>query len=558
MNTVIDTFDFGQLQESDYNNPAGSSNIFSLRPYSQFTSLACQKSRTNQPEPTPSDQKSGSDCQKSRSNRQIPGLSHQNSESSSATPAVDSTESRIGHVFQTRGLKCCELSYRFILVKAGWDITKKTLFVNPLTSVIEMPLMIWKAWVLRQRIILPSMVRFHMMEKAKSFIISLYVFLGLSPERLKDRVDYPLRNDRLNCYPEHYEHFSAPQIPRVILYCYYKMNQGIGVNHREFESCINQTFIYLVSTVLYHALRVHVIGGSSWKSGVFNKNYCGSEFLLLRHPVTFPHYPSFSQSMITSPILLAYSHAVLAYSQYTIISTAVLSNSNAVLAYSHASLSFSQSIRHFPGLCILFPTFVAFPSFSPESFHSLSLSVILCPLHHLPGTSIIFQVFLSFSRPSSHPPGVSVIFQASIRGKITKCVKLTNCCKLPSMESREALVDPGVGNFLVGLSAKLNDGNNETGIYPDDLESSFVNDDNMNSCSAYEDIGGKEIDGAEHSNGAEHSDGAERSAGNSSSRQLVLEDDEPVNTVVESEDSQDNIPVRRRGSRRRGWGQRVR
>ncbi|KAI5847023.1 hypothetical protein DFP73DRAFT_592869 [Morchella snyderi] len=54
--------------ESVYNGTAGSSQVFSPRSSSQFTSLARQKSRTHQPEPTPCRQKSGSDSQKSRSN----------------------------------------------------------------------------------------------------------------------------------------------------------------------------------------------------------------------------------------------------------------------------------------------------------------------------------------------------------------------------------------------------------------------------------------------------------------------------------------------------------
>ncbi|KAI5838999.1 hypothetical protein DFP73DRAFT_599287 [Morchella snyderi] len=97
-----------------------------------------------------------------------------------------------------------------------------------------------------------------------------------------------------------------------------------------------------------------------------------------------------------------------------------------------------------------------------------------------------------------------------------------------------------------------------------DLESGFVNDDDVNGGSSHEDMGGGEIDSAErsarNSSGRQlvlENDSAERSVGNSSSRQLVLEDDELVN-MADSEDSQDNISVRRRGSRRRGWGRKAR
>ncbi|KAI5837721.1 hypothetical protein DFP73DRAFT_600704 [Morchella snyderi] len=384
--------------ESVYDDPAGSSQIFPPRAFSRITSLGRQKSRTHQRESTPS-------SQKSRSDRQIPDSSHQNSESSSATPAAESTESGKGRVFRMRGLKPFDMSYRFILEKAGWNITKETLFVNPHPSVMEMPVMIRKAWdsategsehtqdltmsVSAQIRYYHQRARSHIMEKAKSFVISSYGPLGMSPEKLKDRVDYLLTTTvstvirnimRYAFFPVEW-HFSAPQIPRFIVYCYYKTNRGIAVNHPEFEGCINHTFICLVSTVLYHALRVHVIGGSSWKNGVFNKDYCGSEFLLLHPSVIFPLYPSFSQSIITSPAVLAYSHAVLAYSH------AVLAYSHAVLAYPHAILAFHQctifcaAVWHVPTPSWHFPS-------SP--WH----------LHILPGLPIILLAFPSFRTES--------------------------------------------------------------------------------------------------------------------------------------------------------------
>ena len=118
----------------------------------------------------------------------------------------------------------------------------------------------------------------------------------------------------------------------------------------------------------------------------------------------------------------------------------------------------------------------------------------------------------------------SMLVLTGIRQEIIKRVKLTNSCKLPLMESKEALVDPGVENFLAGLRAKLNDGNDEMGTYPDDLESGFVDDD-MSGSGEIDDAehsGAEHIDGAEHIEDAEHIDDAERSAGNPSGRQLVL------------------------------------
>jgi hypothetical protein len=96
-------------------------------------------------------------------------------------------------------------------------------------------------------------------------------------------------------------HFAAPQIPRFIVYAYYKTNRGIAVNHPEFESCINPSLICLVSTVLYHAMRVHVIGGSNWKKGVFNKGYCGGE-----HPVF--HLVRLSRALLTVVLVIFERH----------------------------------------------------------------------------------------------------------------------------------------------------------------------------------------------------------------------------------------------------------
>lgn len=55
--------------------------------------------------------------------------------------------------------------------------------------------------------------RSHMMEKAKSFVTSSYGLQGLSPEKLKDRVNYLLTDDRFNCDPEHYEVCILGNIP---------------------------------------------------------------------------------------------------------------------------------------------------------------------------------------------------------------------------------------------------------------------------------------------------------------------------------------------------------
>ncbi|KAH8153341.1 uncharacterized protein LAJ45_02153 [Morchella importuna] len=120
------------------------------------------------------------------------------------------------------------------------------------------------------------------MEKAKGVIASYYGLAGMTGELAKARVDYLLTDNLFNCHPDHYDpaqwHFAAPQIPRFIVYAYCKTNREIGVNYPECESCINPSFICLVSTILYQALSVHVIGASNWKNGVFNKDYCGVIF----------------------------------------------------------------------------------------------------------------------------------------------------------------------------------------------------------------------------------------------------------------------------------------
>ncbi|RPB10861.1 hypothetical protein P167DRAFT_575958 [Morchella conica CCBAS932] len=42
-----------------------------------------------------------------------------------------------------------------------------------------------------------------------------------------------------------------------------------------------------------------------------------------------------------------------------------------------------------------------------------------------------------------------------IRNKILKRIKRINCCRITATESREAIIDPGVGSFLEGLRPKL-------------------------------------------------------------------------------------------------------
>ncbi|RPB07068.1 hypothetical protein P167DRAFT_579666 [Morchella conica CCBAS932] len=190
----------------------------------------------------------------------------------------------------------------------------------------------------------------------------------MASEQAKARVDYLLIDNRFNCDPDHYDpiqwHFAAPQIPLFIVYAYYKTNRGIAVNHPEFESCINPSFICLVSTVLYHTLRVHVIGGSNWKNGVFNKDYCG--LIFERHMRTWRK------------------------------------------------------------------------SFPNEETSNLVLD--------------------------------------GIRHEVLKRIKRTQCCRITAAESREAIIDSGVGSFLAGFQAKLNtETNHDAGF--DEQENQPFDDD---------------------------------------------------------------------------------
>ncbi|KAH0604490.1 uncharacterized protein H6S33_006867 [Morchella sextelata] len=276
---------------------------------------------------------------------------------------VDPTDPNKTRALRHRSLGQFDIELRTLIEKAGWHLTKETLFKNPMPSVLELASMVRNSWdfaragtdfpaelstgVSGQVRFYHQRTRSHMMEKAKAVIALYYGLAGMTGEQAKARVDYLLTDDRFNCDPTHYEpaqwHFAAPQIPRFIVYAYYKTNRGIAVNHPEFESCINPSFICLVSTVLYHALRVHVIGGSNWKNGVFNKDYCGVIFE--RHMRTWKR------------------------------------------------------------------------SFPDDETSNLVLK--------------------------------------GIRHEILKRIKRTNCCRITATESREAIIDPGVGSFLEGLRSKL-------------------------------------------------------------------------------------------------------
>ncbi|KAH0602477.1 uncharacterized protein H6S33_008816 [Morchella sextelata] len=258
---------------------------------------------------------------------------------------VDPTDPNKTRALRHLSLGQFDIELRTLIEKAGWHLTKETLFKNPMPSVLELASMVRNSWdFARAGTDFPAelstgvsgQVRFYHQRTP-----------GMTGEQAKARVDYLLTDDRFNCDPTHYEptqwHFAAPQIPRFIVYAYYKTNRGIAVNHPEFESCINPSFLCLVSTVLYHALRVHVIGGSNWKNGVFNKDYYGVIFE--RHMRTWKR------------------------------------------------------------------------SFPDDETSNLVLK--------------------------------------GIRHEILKRIKRTNCCRITATESREAIIDPGVGSFLEGLRSKL-------------------------------------------------------------------------------------------------------
>jgi hypothetical protein len=141
--------------------------------------------------------------------------------SGSGGGSLDSTDPNKTRALRNRNLGQFDVELRTLIEKAGWQVTKETLFTNPMPSVLELASMVRKSWdfaragtdfpaelstgVAGQVRYYHQRARSHMMEKAKGVIASYYGLAGMTGEQAKARVDYLLTDDRFNCDPDHYD-----------------------------------------------------------------------------------------------------------------------------------------------------------------------------------------------------------------------------------------------------------------------------------------------------------------------------------------------------------------
>ncbi|KAH0603587.1 uncharacterized protein H6S33_007909 [Morchella sextelata] len=91
-------------------------------------------------------------------------------------------------------------------------------------------------------------------------------------------------------------------------------------------------------------------------------------------------------------------------------------------------------------------TAVSTPSFIWSGYRQVSLLTVVL---------VIFERHMHTWKRSFPDDETSNLVLKGIRHEILKRIKRTNCCTITATESREAIIDPGVGNFLEGLRSKL-------------------------------------------------------------------------------------------------------
>jgi hypothetical protein len=138
-----------------------------------------------------------------------------------------------------------------------------------------------------------------------------------------------------------------------------------------------------------------------------------------------------------------------------------------------------------------------------------------------------------------------------IRHEVLKRIKRTQCCRITAAESREAIIDPGVGSFLAGLRAKLSTETNDDAEFDEPDSQAFDDDygedgDGRVVRPRYEDY----IDDAEE----QVNDAIERNIDND----VIIEDtiERPPVSMTEGagEKGQGEVGVRRRGRPRKNKG----
>jgi hypothetical protein len=89
---------------------------------------------------------------------------------------------------------------------------------------------------------------------------------------------------------------------------------------------------------------------------------------------------------------------------------------------------------------------VSTPSFIWSGYRRASLLTVVL---------VIFERHMRTWKRSFPDDETSNLVLKGIRHEILKRIKRTNCCRITATESREAIIDPGVGSFLEGLRSKL-------------------------------------------------------------------------------------------------------
>ncbi|KAI5839937.1 hypothetical protein DFP73DRAFT_598206 [Morchella snyderi] len=125
--------------------------------------------------------------------------------------------------------------------------------------------------VIKQVRSLLSRVRSHLMHEVKGRLADSIIY-GLGnlsgPEARAAQAEYVLKNDRFLSPAQHYEtyrlRFLAPEIIDILYYKYFDGVRMRGVKDSEFLERITPTFICLISTAIWHGIRV-------WSTGTYMK-----------------------------------------------------------------------------------------------------------------------------------------------------------------------------------------------------------------------------------------------------------------------------------------------
>ncbi|KAH0611235.1 uncharacterized protein H6S33_011662 [Morchella sextelata] len=111
---------------------------------------------------------------------------------------------------------------------------------------------------------------------------------------------------------------------------------------------------------------------------------------------------------------------------------------------------------------------VSTPSFIWSGYRRASLLTVVL---------VIFERHMRTWKRSFPDDETSNLVLKGIRHEILKRIKRTNCCRITATESREAIIDPGVGSFLEGLRSKLSTETDDDDIGSDEAGDPPFDDD---------------------------------------------------------------------------------